>query len=122
MAAGRPGELSPFVEAEWITVLQAWAEDEPLVEAVYLFGSRIRGDARPESDLDVAVQLRCQQEKIVLKWMRNSERWLAHLKERLPVEIHLKLYDPDNPSQTVVAAVKGHGVLIYPGCQSADWS
>jgi len=41
--------------AEAIRRLVAWLEAQPDVAAAWLFGSRARGDARPESDIDLAV-------------------------------------------------------------------
>jgi uncharacterized protein len=35
--------------------LQSWLAAEPEITAAWLFGSRARGDARPDSDVDVAV-------------------------------------------------------------------
>lgn len=34
-----------------------WAASEPVVKTAYLFGSRVRGDNRCGSDLDVAIEL-----------------------------------------------------------------
>jgi predicted nucleotidyltransferase len=46
------------VADEWIAALRAWADGEPLIDALYLFGSRVKRKERPDSDLDVAVLLR----------------------------------------------------------------
>jgi hypothetical protein len=37
-----------------VEALCAWAERTPEVQRVYVFGSRARGDFRPDSDLDIA--------------------------------------------------------------------
>lgn len=39
------------------TALQAWARDEPRCRLLVLFGSEATGDARPASDVDLAVRL-----------------------------------------------------------------
>jgi predicted nucleotidyltransferase len=44
-----------MVVAPDIPALVRWLETEPGVVAVWLFGSRARGDARPDSDVDLAV-------------------------------------------------------------------
>ena len=36
-------------------VIAQWADQRPAVERVYIFGSHVRGDARPDSDLDIAI-------------------------------------------------------------------
>lgn len=40
--------------------LSGRAGRQPLVGRMWLFGSRGRGDHRPDSDLDVAIELICQ--------------------------------------------------------------
>ena len=35
--------------------MTTWAEAEPLIRRVYLFGSRARGDNRSDSDIDLAI-------------------------------------------------------------------
>jgi predicted nucleotidyltransferase len=39
------------------TAVADWADDAPGLERVYLFGSRVRGDNQPHSDVDVAIDL-----------------------------------------------------------------
>ena len=39
------------------TAVAKWAGTEPLIRKAYLFGSRVRGDHRSDSDLDVAVEI-----------------------------------------------------------------
>lgn len=39
-----------------IEVLQRWAAKNPIIERVHIFGSRVRGTNRPDSDLDVAIE------------------------------------------------------------------
>ncbi|WP_369690099.1 nucleotidyltransferase domain-containing protein [Pseudomonas luteola] len=34
-----------------------WSSTQPLTRKAYLFGSRVRGTHRPDSDLDVAVKV-----------------------------------------------------------------
>ncbi len=36
--------------------IQVWAQKHPLIRRIYLYGSRVRGDYRPDSDLDVAIE------------------------------------------------------------------
>jgi len=43
------------VVEDLMRALRAWAEAEPSVEAVALVGSHARGDARPDSDVDLIV-------------------------------------------------------------------
>lgn len=45
-----PSDLNAIAE-----IVAKWADDRPCVRRVYLYGSRVRGDHRPESDVDVFV-------------------------------------------------------------------
>ena len=38
-------------------ILADWVEPAPCIPAVHLFGSRVRGDHRPDSDVDVRLLL-----------------------------------------------------------------
>lgn len=42
---------------ELIDILLAWATSKPSVIALYVFGSRARGDEQPAADLDIALEL-----------------------------------------------------------------
>ena len=42
---------------EWIRGLREWAEANGNVRQLWLFGSRARGDARENSDVDIAITL-----------------------------------------------------------------
>jgi len=53
----RRGPWPELVAQDLIAGVEALAQTHSSVDAVYLFGSRARGDIRPGSDLDVAVLL-----------------------------------------------------------------
>jgi len=73
--------------------LAEWADAAPEVPAVYLFGSRVRGDHRADSDVDVRLHLGAWKYDpigVTAKW------WLlqiltnfAGLRVRLPGPLHL---------------------------------
>jgi len=42
---------------EWLRGLRSWAEANQSVRELWLFGSRARGDAREDSDVDLALAL-----------------------------------------------------------------
>ena len=47
---------SPPSLTELAGIVADWADGCPGVERVFLFGSRVRGDHRPDSDLDLAIE------------------------------------------------------------------
>jgi predicted nucleotidyltransferase len=75
-----------------------WAATEPLIRRAYLFGSRVKGTHRRDSDLDVAVvhdidpAIRGIGETLRLDrqftWEDHSPRWdadLGKLRKRQPI-------------------------------------
>ncbi len=49
-------KTGPIVDLNSLAnVIAQWADQRPAVEKVYIFGSHVRGDARPDSDLDIAI-------------------------------------------------------------------
>ena len=79
-------------------ILADWIEPAPSIPAVYLFGSRVRGDHRPDSDVDIRLFLHewnnvCG--ATLRWWQTQNESDFAELKSRLPgrLEIHRELED-----------------------------
>ena len=62
------------------------------VPAVWIFGSRIRGEARPDSDLDVAVEIDPvgRDDQAQLSWQDLSPVWRTELKKALSVPLDLQ--------------------------------
>src|SRR5437868_13806253 len=51
----RTGPFPPVARETIAAAAEAMATAHPWIEAVYLFGSRARGNVRPSSDIDLAV-------------------------------------------------------------------
>jgi predicted nucleotidyltransferase len=67
-------------------IFDEWIAPAPGVNAVYLFGSRIRGDHRPDSDIDVQMYIERwhADEATVSWWETENESNFAWLKLQLP--------------------------------------
>lgn len=86
-------------------VVQAIRDAVPGVQAVYLFGSRARGDANAQSDLDVAV-LRARPLEPIARW---------ELQERLAGLIHhaVDLVDLRSASTVMRVNVLADSQLLF---------
>ena len=57
-------------------IVSDWAKGKDLIQSVYLYGSRIRGNYRPDSDLDIAIEvIPSTEENSTLIWMDNGDIW-----------------------------------------------
>ena len=95
-----------------------WVDEVPGVPAVYLFGSRVRGDHRPDSDVDIRVYLRdwVTDNATAIWWLQQNQDDFSELKAQLPgpLSIHREARDAadeaikarmDNPVLKVRKAV-----------------
>ena len=73
-----------------------WATTEPLIDTVWLFGSRLGNDYRRDSDLDVAVRLRVQEDLMEqqLCWHDNYARWKEQLDQITNRDVDLEMGHP----------------------------
>jgi hypothetical protein len=99
----------------------AWAVGERLVRRIYLFGSRAKGTARPDSDIDLAilhdidpeVASTCHppEDAHMWTWMVHSERWIAELQSRVG-QVHVQQVDRES-RKIVVPALKECRLCLY---------
>jgi hypothetical protein len=95
-------------------ILAKWIEPAPGVPAVYLYGSRVRGDHRPDSDIDVRVFTKEWlgiKEADVQWWTNENATDFAALRKRLPGPLHLVL-DPWNAADAAILAGRKDPVLV----------
>lgn len=98
-----------------ITKLRQWAEREPLVLALILYGSYARGTANPDSDLDIALVINSEpgDTNPSTTWMFNEERWTADLKMLLDFpKVHL-MWLGGNKTPTIEAALEQGRIEVY---------
>ncbi len=102
------------IPTQWIEAIRAWAERNENILQVYLFGSRVRGDNRNDSDLDIAVLIASSRSNTALgRWVALADSWAAELQEKLPIQIDLQLGNTELSTSVVAPAVSDHGLLIF---------
>ena len=96
-----------------IVRLTAWAAVQPDIAAAWLFGSRARGDARPESDIDLAL---LPTPKSTEDPLRRRLRWMRDAATAAGLaESQLDLIDlRDAPVLLAFAALRDGRLLVAP--------
>ncbi len=99
----------------WPTAIAEWAEAIPEIHQISLFGSRVRGTPRTDSDLDIAVLLDPTRSREIrlTTWLTRKTDWAAELQSRLPVPVHLELGDADLSTDVVGPALAREGLVIF---------
>lgn len=98
--------------------IAVWASQYPLIKRVSIFGSRVRGDHRHDSDLDVAIELDPAEYESSdesggwATWMFETSEWKNELQALIPYEIHLEQYCGDQ-TPTIRDGLKRSSKLVY---------
>ena len=66
--------------------LAKWAASKPTIKALYVFGSYARGDARPDSDLDIALEFTGVDEDDA-ELIENAAAWKAELTQLTGISV-----------------------------------
>lgn len=112
-------ELFFETRSEWIEVLRRWANSDPNIAGVWVFGSRATGYRRakeapdPLPDLDVGYTLTGQNEGERIAYAIFE---IGRVRELLQAQIsvRLDLQHAEPTDARVWPAILEHGVQIYP--------
>jgi predicted nucleotidyltransferase len=73
----------------------AWAERTPQVQAVMLFGSRCKGTARPDSDVDLAItMMKGRWERRFKNYRDNVNAWERELTDAVGLTVFVRSRHP----------------------------
>src|SRR3569623_184201 len=102
------------IPPEDVEAIQHWAASIPVIKRVWIFGSRARGTARPDSDLDIAVEHDSLpgDSNAFTTAIGEAENWRHQLQPRVGLTVDLESYLP-GITQTIEAALNESSVLIY---------
>ena len=95
--------------------LCGWARGHPFVKRLWIFGSRLKGVQRLDSDLDVALEIDPigRDEIALTSWIRHSSEWKDELAPLTRYPIDLQFYDPTDRKCRIVDYVACCAALIY---------
>lgn len=104
----------PGAPKAWLRAIQQRASKEELIDAIYLFGSRLRGTFHEESDLDLAnpLSLKPSPDPERPYWRLNHEWVDRELQELIPVETDVNVLHLNDWDDTT-KYVREEGLAIY---------
>ena len=115
MAQEHPGpHRTEGIEREWLDNISRVLENYESIKTAWVFGSRARGDHKPDSDLDIAVRLKPEDGEDIADWCENAKQWKTQLNSILGgyPKIDLQLASPDY-DEYVWPGVQQDGIVFY---------
>lgn len=104
--------MTEAINPGWKMTIAEWAASKPPISEVFLFGSRVKGVHRPDSDLNVAIRIEAGAESPLTTWIYEGRGWCEELDALLNVSVHLQMMDESDT--VVLPAVREHGTRIFP--------
>lgn len=97
-----------------ITAIINWASSMPIITRAWVFGSRIKGTSRIDSDLDVAIEHGAMKGDTNAYTTAIVERskWQKELQSRVSLTLDLQSYIPGH-SDNIEKYLSEASVLIY---------
>jgi predicted nucleotidyltransferase len=77
--------------------LVAWAEANPRVRRIWVFGGNAPRNAPRDSDLDLAIELApaVDGDETLALWVANAEKWHDELERSTGTSVDLDWFDPE---------------------------
>ena len=101
-----PPELWPLEQA-----LESWAEQEPSIARIWLYGSRITARARPDSDIDVAIALLAPCDEAA--YARTLQRFRRRVQAMTKLHVDLRIAESGQAGvDALVTAVQRTGPIV----------
>jgi predicted nucleotidyltransferase len=102
------------LSGDQVEAIREWARLTPQVEEVRLFGSRAKGCARPDSDVDLAVTVGGGPGATVAgNYVALASRWEEHLHQATGLTVRIKQYNSPE-SDRVRRWCDEFSVVLYP--------
>jgi predicted nucleotidyltransferase len=102
------------------TILSEWATKNTFIKKLWIYGSRARNDYRPDSDLDIAIEIDgLRDETPYTSFFFDHSKWKNELQELINYKVHLAHYNPYTPEDlppedgNVVKSVAHSNILVY---------
>jgi predicted nucleotidyltransferase len=97
----------------WLRGIQEWAQRNDIVQEVWLFGSQARGDAREDSDIDLAIVIPSPAGRTdgdLWKYFAHGDSWQTDLAAIVGRRVSLQAMRPNTEKY---AEIRGDGILLW---------
>lgn len=108
-------QTTSTIDHRLVETVRAWASERPPISRAWIFGSRAKGSARHDSDLDVAVEVEPAHGLTARETYEHDLRWLEwedDLAQEVDLKLHLVLRDGDR-TPTTDSGVREGGILVF---------
>lgn len=105
-----------------VEVVRGWAESQPLILRVWIFGSRVRGTARINSDIDIAVEVlkRPSDSGSFTTFVFERHKLKDTLQFRMTIPVDLQWYGGSIETPIIHAALQKSSILVYEASYTLD--
>ncbi len=99
-------------------MLIKWATNNQLVSRLWLFGSRVRGENRPDSDIDIAIELDMSAVKGtddsggMATWAFEANKWKSELEHLFSLPVDLQNYKAGE-TNAIQRGLDRSSILVY---------
>jgi predicted nucleotidyltransferase len=97
-------------------ILRAYSAERPSVLRTYIYGSRISGNPRPDSDVDIAMELdpafRPADWNVMVDWLTEHEKFRQELQELISLPVHHTHFYTGMMTDYVEESARA-GLLVY---------
>lgn len=105
-------ELPPTLPTEMVSRLIQWARLHPTIARIWAIGSRAKGTAAPDADLDLALEFDVSVDNELAELIDYRAAWKRELTNLLTVRVK-DIQLANDPEDATYGAVPDHGVLLY---------
>ena len=93
-------------------IIRNWAEQDAEISKVYIFGSRARGEARDDSDLDVALEFKPEFNDCA-NWIMRAKELRESLQPALPCQLQLEWYGGPIETEIIHKGLEAGHITVY---------
>ncbi len=102
----------PDLSAHELTAIRRWAEATPRITEIRLFGSRAKGRARPDSDIDLAITVPSLDLHGALEGELKAQKlWKRELIAMTGRRVSLVFYSRRSAGYEIITS---EGIVIWP--------